>query len=201
VSDSPKSKMDDSSADPAVPRSGRTAPSARPSMAEIPIIDLGPPALRNIGLFGALPDGALEHLAAHLQIIDFEPGSFVFREGEHGNCMYVVLQGDMEVMKRSKGGADIRVAVLGPGDWFGEMAVIDVQSRSATVLAASPSRLMKIAAPDLDRLYRFDVKSYALIVLNIARELSRRLRVTDGILADMITIVAERYATSHTTTR
>jgi CRP-like cAMP-binding protein len=170
-------------------------------MAEVPSVDLGPAALRNIGLFGALPDGALEHLAAHLQIIDFEPGTFVFREGEHGNSMYVVLQGDMEVMKKAKGGTDIRVAVLGPGDWFGEMAVIDVQARSATVLAASPSRLMKIAAPDLDRLYRFDVKSYALIVLNIARELSRRLRVTDGILADMIIIVAERYATSHTTTR
>lgn len=201
MSDSPKSKLDDSSADHAVPRSERSAPSVRHSMAEIPLAEIGPPALRNIGLFGALPEVALEHLATHLQIIDFEPGSFVFREGEHGNCMYVVLQGDMEVMKRAKAGTDIRVAVLGPGDWFGEMAVIDVQSRSATVLAASPSRLMKIAAPDLDRLYRFDVKSYALIVLNIARELSRRLRVTDGILADMIINVAERYAISHTTTR
>jgi len=200
VSDSPKSKLDDSGAEPGVLRLEQPAQSRR-SMAEIPVMDLGPAALRNIGLFGALPDGALEHLAAHLQIIDFEPGSFVFREGEHGNCMFVVLQGDVEVMKKAKGGTDIRVAVLGPGDWFGEMAVIDVQSRSATVLAASPSRLMKIAAPDLDRLYRFDVKSYALIVLNIARELSRRLRVTDGILADMIIIVAERYATSHTTTR
>ena len=200
MSDSPKSKLDDSGAEPGVLRLEQPAQSRR-SMAEIPVMDLGPAALRNIGLFGALPDGALEHLAAHLQIIDFEPGSFVFREGEHGNCMFVVLQGDVEVMKKAKGGTDIRVAVLGPGDWFGEMAVIDVQSRSATVLAASPSRLMKIAAPDLDRLYRFDVKSYALIVLNIARELSRRLRVTDGILADMIIIVAERYATSHTTTR
>lgn len=203
MSDSSKGAKWGESRPEGAPRSDRNSPSSRQptSMAEIPMIELGPPGLRNIGLFGALPDTALEHLAAHLQVIDFEPGSYVFREGDHGNCMYVVMQGDMEVMKKAKSGTDIRVAVLGPGDWFGEMAVIDVQSRSATVLAASPSRLMKISAPDLDRLYRFDVKSYALIVLNIAREMSRRLRVADGILADLITNVAERYATSHSTTR
>src|SRR5690606_33645815 len=105
-----------------------------------------------------------------------DPGTYIFREGDHSNCMYVVLQGDMEVLKKSKGGTDTRVAVLGPGDWFGEMAVIDVQARSASVMTASPGRLIKISAPDLDRLYRFDVKSYSLIVLNVAREMSRRLR-------------------------
>lgn len=162
--------------------------------------DLGPAALRNIGLFGALPDTALEHLAAHLDILDVDPGTYIFREGDHGNCMYVVLQGDVEVLKKSKSGTDTRVAVLGPGDWFGEMAVIDVQARSASVMTASPGRLIKISAPDLDRLYRFDVKSYSLIVLNVAREMSRRLRVADGILADLIANVVDGYAKSHTKT-
>ena len=188
---------DESSAD----RTGvveRPPLSSRSSFGDPEDADLRPVSLRNIGLFGALPDAALEHLAEHLQVLDFDPGSYVFREGEQGNCMYVVLQGDMEVMKKSKTGTDTRVAVLGPGDWFGEMAVIDVQARSATVLAASPSRLMKISAPDLDRLYRFDVKAYSLIVLNIAREMSRRLRVADGILADLIANVFDGYAKSHT---
>ncbi len=172
--------------------------SSRSSFGDPEQEDLRPASLRNIGLFGALPDVALEHLAEHLKVIDLDPGSYVFREGDQGNCMYVVLQGDMEVMKKSKGGTDTRVAVLGPGDWFGEMAVIDVQARSATVMSASPSRLIRLSAPDLDRLYRFDVKSYSLIVLNVAREMSRRLRVADGILADLIANVVDGYACSHT---
>jgi len=149
--------------------------------------------LRNIGLFGALPERVLEELAAELLVLELPAGTYVFREGEAGSCMFVVVQGDVEVLKKSRGGVDSRVAVLGPGDWFGEMSIIDVQPRSATVLTVSPARLVKITAADLDRLYRADVKAYALIVQNIARELSRRLRVADGILADLIANVTETY--------
>lgn len=156
--------------------------------------------LRSIGLFGALPDSALEYLSEHLELLEVTPGTYLFREGDPAACMYVVLQGDMEVLKRAKSGKDTRVAVLGPNDWFGEMGVIDVQARSATVMAASPSRLIKLTASDLDRLYRFDVKAYSLIVLNIAREMSRRLRVADGILADLIANVVDGYSKSQSAT-
>lgn len=149
--------------------------------------------LRNFGLFGALPENVLQHLASHVSVFTMEPGEYLFREGDEANCMFVVLQGDLEVLKRAKSGPDSRVAVLGPGDWFGEMGVIDVQPRSASVLTVSPARFVKITSADLDRLYRFDVKSYALIVLNIAREMSRRLRVADGILADLIANVVDGY--------
>jgi CRP-like cAMP-binding protein len=83
--------------------------------------------------------------------------------------------------------------VLGPGDWFGEMSIVDIQPRSATVRALAPARLLRITASDLDALYRHDLKSYALIVLNLARELSRRLRVTDGILADFVANLMDSY--------
>ncbi|HSC89682.1 MAG TPA: cyclic nucleotide-binding domain-containing protein [Polyangiaceae bacterium] len=145
-----------------------------------------PAELRNIGLFGALPEAVLEHLASTLEIIEVPPGTYLFREDDPADCMFVVLQGDVEILKRSRVGADARVAVLGPRDWFGEMSIIDVQPRSATVLSVSPARLIKVTAVDLDRLYRFDVKAYALIVLNIAREMSRRLRVADGMMAELI---------------
>ncbi len=155
--------------------------------------------LRAIGLFGALPDPVLDFLLEHLEVVEVTPGTHLFREGDPAQSMYVVLQGDMEVLKRSRIGTDARVAVLGPGDWFGEMGVIDVQARSATVMAVSPGRLLKMTSADLDRLYRFDVKAYALIVLNVAREMSRRLRVADGILADLIANV-DGYAKSHAKT-
>ncbi len=153
--------------------------------------------LRDIGLFGALSDEVLEHLARTLKSLRASPGDTIFREGDPvGREMYALLEGEMEVFKRSRRGRDMRVAVLGPGDWFGEMSLIDMQARSATVRAVAPSRLLRIASEDLDALYRVDLKAYALIVLNIARDLSRRLRVTDGIVADFAANVLDEYVSA-----
>jgi CRP/FNR family transcriptional regulator, cyclic AMP receptor protein len=152
-----------------------------------------PGELRGIGLFGAMSDEVLTHLTSSLSVLTPSAGDVVFREGDEASDMYVVISGEVEILKRSKRGVDARVALLGPGDWFGEMSIVDVQPRSATVRALAPGRLLRITAADLDALYRHDVKSYSLIVLNIARELSRRLRVADGILADLIANVMDNY--------
>lgn len=149
--------------------------------------------LRDIGLFGALADDVLEYLCESLPILVVEAGQPVFREGDTAREMYVVLGGEMEVQKRARRGSETRVAVLGPGDWFGEMSILDVQPRSATVVALAPSRLLRVTSESLDGLYRRDLKAYSLIVLNIARELSRRLRVADALIADIVANVTETY--------
>jgi CRP/FNR family transcriptional regulator, cyclic AMP receptor protein len=154
---------------------------------------LSPLELRSIGLFGALSDDVLTFLVGMLTVVEPTVGDTIFREGDEPTAMYVVLAGEMEVTKKSRGGVDARVAVLGPGDWFGEMSIVDIQPRSATVRALASGRLIKVSASDLDALYRHDVRSYAIIVLNLARELSRRLRVADGILADLIANVMDSY--------
>jgi CRP/FNR family cyclic AMP-dependent transcriptional regulator len=142
--------------------------------------------LREVGLFGALSDETLEHLSPRLSTTVVGPGDTIFREGDgSGREMYVLLEGEIEVAKRSRRGDEVRVAILGPTDWFGEMSILDMQSRSATVRALAPSRLLRITSADLDALYRFDLKSYALILLNLARDLSRRLRVADALVADL----------------
>ena len=156
-----------------------------------------PESLRDIGLFGALSDDVLQYLVDSLPIVVLEAGDHVFREGDHAREMFVVLGGEVEVLKRAKRGSEARVAMLGPGDWFGEMSILDVQPRSATVVALSPSRLLKITSEALDALYRRDLKAYSLIVLNIARELSRRLRVADGIIADFVANVLDEYMKTH----
>jgi len=107
--------------------------------------------------------------------------------------MYIVIEGEIEVSKRSRRGRETRVAILGPTDLIGEMSMIDMQARSATVRALAASRLLVITSEDMDGLYRSDLKSYALIVLNIARDMSRRLRVTDGLLADFTATVLDEY--------
>lgn len=153
-----------------------------------------PDDLRGIGLFGALSDEVLIYLCETLEARQIAAGDLVFREGDGGRELYVVLEGQLEVLKRSSAGVDTPVATLGPEAWFGEMSVIDVQPRSATVRAVAPSRLLRVRAADLDALYRRDLKAYALVVLNLARELSRRLRAADGLLVNFIADVMALYA-------
>ncbi|WP_437982652.1 Crp/Fnr family transcriptional regulator [Sorangium sp. So ce117] len=150
--------------------------------------------LREIGLFGGLGDHVLQALADTLELLDLEPGAVAFREGDNGREMFVLLSGEMEVLKRSKRDVEARVAILGPNDWFGEMSILDVMPRSATVRAIAPSRLLRVTAHDLDALYRRDLKSYTLLVLNIAREMSRRLRVADSLLAELVANMLDEYA-------
>lgn len=152
--------------------------------------------LRDIGLFGALSEEVLDYLARTLKPSRVAPGEAVFREGDSAREMYVVLDGEVEVLKSSRRGRPTRIAILGPGDCFGEMSLIDVQPRSAMVRALGPTRLLRVASEDLDALYRHDLKAYALITLNVARNLSRRLRVTDGILADIAASVMDEYVVS-----
>ncbi|MFS8066290.1 MAG: cyclic nucleotide-binding domain-containing protein [Byssovorax sp.] len=142
--------------------------------------------LRDIGLFGGLGDDILETFVANLSRLELASGADVFHEGEAGRDLFVILDGEVEVLRRSKRGHETRVALLGPGDWFGEMSILDVLPRSATMRVVAPSQLLRFSAQDLDTLYRRDVRAYSLLVLNIAREISRRLRVADGLLADLV---------------
>lgn len=157
-------------------------------------IDLPPiQRLKEIGLFGGLEDHTLEEFVRSLDLVRTEPGEVVFKEGEAGREMFIVLEGEIEILKKSKRARETRVALLGPGDWFGEMSILDIMPRSATVRALAPTRLLRLSAQHLDALYRKDVKAYAMVVLNVAREISRRLRVADGILAEMVANVFDEY--------
>jgi CRP-like cAMP-binding protein len=169
----------------------RPSPSTPVHRAELAPITVD--KLSELGLFGALSGDVLAHLAATLKQFASLPGEMIFREGDLAHEMFVLLDGEVEVVKKSRVGREHRVALLGPSDSFGEMSLIDMQPRSATVRAVAPSRLLRVSSEDMDALYRYDLKSYALVTLNIARDLSRRLRVTDGILADFTANVLEDY--------
>lgn len=151
--------------------------------------------LRDIGLFGGLDDETLALLARELPTSTVDIGATVVEEGDTSAEMFVVIGGELEVVKRGPKGGEFRVALFGPGDWFGEMSILDVQPRSATVRAVAPTMLVRITAEHVEKLlYRRDLKAYSLLLMNIARELSRRLRVADGILGQFVTTVSDTYA-------
>ena len=156
---------------------------------------LNPDHLADIGLFGGLSRETLETLASSLPTSRVEAGDMVVEEGDMSTQMFVVIAGELEVFKSGESGGDVRVALLGPSDWFGEMSIIDVQPRSASVRAVAPTLVMSVTSEHVeDLLYRRNVKDYALFIMNIARELSRRLRVADGILAQFYMALAHQYA-------
>lgn len=153
------------------------APPPRASVAE----------LEGIGLFGALDDRILTTLAERLHIETFAADDVVFEAGERGRTLYVVLEGELELVKKSKRGRAVPLTVLQPGDWFGELSLLAVMPRAATARAKRASRLLTLTSADLDALYRQDLKAYALLVMNLARQLSRKLRVAESILAEAVT--------------
>lgn len=149
--------------------------------------------LEGLGLFGALDDAIVASLAERLTVLPVDEGDIVFREGERGRSMFVVLEGELELIKKSRHGRLVPVATLDKGDWFGEKALLDIMPRAATARARTPARLLELKASDLDALYRRDLKAYSLLVMNLARQLSRKLRAAESILADTITSVMDHH--------
>lgn len=101
----------------------------------------------------------------------FQNGEVIVRQGEVGNCMYVIQQGQVEVLLK-KGDVDVSVAVLGEGDFFGEMALFDQEVRSATVRARGEARVLTLEKRTFLRRIHEDPS----LAFRILEKMSRRVR-------------------------
>ena len=135
--------------------------------------------------FGGLSDASLDLLISMLVERRFDAGATVVAEGEQGRSLYVVHSGALVVSKLGASGRVVRITGLGPGDFFGEMTLIEMQSRSATVTAESPAVLYELTARNLYTYYKADIHAYVMVLQNINRELCRRLRRADNRIAEL----------------
>lgn len=135
--------------------------------------------------FAGLSDADLDLLVSMLVEHRLDAGATVVTEGETGRSMYVVHSGELSVSKLGDSGRSIRVAGLGPGDFFGEMTLIEPHSRSATVITESPTVLYELTARSLYTYYKADIHAYVMVMQNINRELCRRLRGADDRIAKL----------------
>lgn len=124
-------------------------------------------ALRAAPLFASLSADALVPVASLCQQIDLVGGQVLFEAGEVGDSMFVVASGLVQV----KRGAEL-IAVLGPGEVVGEMGALDLEPRSATVVAAEPSRLIRLERNDLMDL----LTDYPELMRGLAEMLVDRIR-------------------------
>lgn len=140
--------------------------------------------LRSVPVFGGLEDAELRRLCSYAEIHRFEAGAVVVREGDLAKDMFVLLDGEVEIVARAETEDELVLGRLRRGDCFGEMAIIDIQPRSATVRTIGAAELLVVGFDDLIRIYQFNMQTYTIIVLNIAREISRRLRKANALLAE-----------------
>jgi CRP-like cAMP-binding protein len=137
--------------------------------------------LQSMPIFGAIREDTLEFLlgqAVHRQVVQ---GAWFFREGEPGDRMFVLETGRAAVVKHWQG-QEMLLHHLGPGDCFGEMALMDLHPRSAAVLAEADCQAIELTPEHLMRLYEHDLEQFTLVQMNIGREVCRRLRATDELL-------------------
>jgi CRP-like cAMP-binding protein len=134
-------------------------------------------------LFEMLAPAELSHLAELARLQRYEPGEVIFEEGDLGDSLFVIVGGQVEVVRRGPDG-DIRpLTVLGPPEFFGEMGLIDRDYRSATVRAQGEAELLKLTAQDLRTFRQAHGDGFTFVVVNIARSLSARLREANARLA------------------
>ncbi len=124
--------------------------------------------LRRVPVFARLGRGDLRRLLRRARSVEFPPGREVVREGEPGDCLFVLTDGEAKVVV----GGETKV-VLTRGDFFGEMALLDTGTRSATVKTSSPVTCLTIAQADFRNL----VLKRPEIALALLGELARRLRL------------------------
>ncbi len=143
--------------------------------------------LQSHALFGGIDADALADIIPRLRLQTYAPGEYVVREGELGTSMYFIRRGSVEVLKQGDApGEALRLAVLEEGDTFGEMELIDVQKRSASVRALDPLTVFALSNDDLFAIFESDVNTFVVILMNIAREISRRLRKMDALVASSL---------------
>jgi len=102
----------------------------------------------------------------------YAPGQPIVREGELGDCLYVVQSGSVEVVQATPDGSERRLRVLGEGEFFGEMAIFEREPRSATVRAVDEARVLRVDKRTLLRRMKED----PTLAFNILETLSRRIR-------------------------
>ena len=134
--------------------------------------------LRSVPLFASLDSKATAELGKYLTIHDYPKSATIFRNGDPGDAMYIIDVGKVRISVTDADGHVVTLAELGPGDFFGEMSIIDGQGRSANATATENARLAQLTRDDFLSFMRSDPR----VTLELMTALTGRLRRTDDLL-------------------
>ena len=132
--------------------------------------------LHKYSLFGGLSEEQIRHILPLLSYDEYENGTQIIVEGTPNDKIHFILDGNVLVKKKG-----VTLNQFNPGDTFGEMEVLDIMPSIATIEAISKVSAMSISNKTLFEIYKTDTKLFAHLIMNLARDISRRLRRMDDL--------------------
>jgi CRP-like cAMP-binding protein len=147
------------------------------SIEELPMID--PTALQKYSLFGGLLEDQIDRILPFMEHEIYGSEDVIIAEGTPNDRIRFIIEGLVVVSKDN-----VELTTFKEGDFFGEMEVLDVMPSAATIKARKPTQVLSISNRALREIYKIDIKAFSLILMNLARDLSRRLRRMDDRVKD-----------------
>ena len=144
--------------------------------------------LQSVSIFWDLNEDELGHIADKMVAKHFENGNYIFLEDSEGEQCFFVLKGSVKVTRLSKDGREVILAMLNEGEFFGEMSLLDGESRSANVIALEKTKVLTLDRNDFIAV----VNDYPQIAVQLLKELARRLRKSDRQIASLSLSDAEK---------
>jgi len=144
----------------------------------------------DIAFFRSFSSEELADIASRMTLLEMKPGQFLFREGDQGNYMAVVVAGSVEVVKESASGGRKVISTLGKGHLVGEMALLDRMPRSASVRSVEHGTVAVLSQEGFKALLRDNPDASVKLLCGIGRLLSLYLRRTSGHLAERLTALS-----------
>lgn len=137
--------------------------------------------LQAYSLFGGLTPDQVDIVRACMRVETFEPGQTLMKEGEPNDSIFFILEGSVEVRRHGT-----FIVELPEGQTVGEMELLDVMPAVATVVAVGALKVAAISNSCVRSVYASDPKAFGLMMMNLARDLSRRLRRMDELTCDEV---------------
>ncbi|HOX91340.1 MAG TPA: cyclic nucleotide-binding domain-containing protein [Spirochaetales bacterium] len=134
-------------------------------------------ALQKYALFGGLSADDITAIKPYMGGAAYDPGDAIISEGKPNGRIHFIIDGRVQVTKRNRS-----LVELGEGEAFGEVEVLDVQPAVATIRAITVARIVYISNANLHAIYKADSRIFSMLIMNLARELARRLRRADELL-------------------
>ncbi|MDR1858733.1 MAG: cyclic nucleotide-binding domain-containing protein [Treponema sp.] len=140
---------------------------------------LEPKNLQKYSLFGGILEDQISKIIPLMVEERYGPGEVIIKEGIPNDKILFIVKGRVSIIKGST-----LIYDLAEGNTFGEMEVLDVMPCAATIRAVTDVTVMSMSNISLRKIYKSDIKAFALLLMNLARDLSRRLRVANEIMVD-----------------
>lgn len=142
--------------------------------------------IKQARIFADLDDDELDRVVEICKLQEFQSGHTIFKEGEKGNRLYIIAEGEVRISRQVPGSGEEALSVLKKGACFGEMAVFDRSERSTDAIANKDCKLLTITRSDFELLLDFNREIAYKVLWAVTRLLCERLRVTNDNLRSFL---------------